>query len=63
MFNSEKLLGAHGSPGENSTTELPEHSIAQGRSQRSGSKVTDVSPVKTLFSESDTDHHLLIVYV
>lgn len=63
MFNSEKLLESHGAAGENSTIELPEHSIAQGRSQCSGSKVTDVSPMKTLFSESDTDHHLFIVYV
>lgn len=45
------------------TGELPEHPVAQGGTQRCGSKVTDVSPVKALFSESDANHHLFIVYV
>lgn len=43
--------------------ELPEHAIAQGRPKSGGSKVTDISLVKTLLSECDAKHHLLIVYV
>lgn len=45
------------------TGELPEHPIAQGGTQRRGPEVTDVPPVKALFSESDADHHLFIVDV
>lgn len=45
------------------TGELPEHPVAQGGTQCCGSKVTDVSPVKALFSESDANHHLFIVYI
>lgn len=50
-------------PGEKRVIELPEHSVAQGRAQGGGSKVTDVSPVEALFRERDADHHLYIVYV
>lgn len=42
---------------------LPEHAVAQSRPQSSGSKVTDVSPVKTLLGERDADHDLDIVDV
>lgn len=44
-------------------TEIPEHPVAQGRPQGGGSKVADVSPVKTLLSQSNADHQLLKVYV
>lgn len=52
-----------GVPGVNAVIDLPEHAIAQGGAQCGGAKMTDVPPVKTLFSESDADHHLVIVDV
>lgn len=62
-LDCEKLFGSNGVSGVSVVMDLPEHAVAQGGAQCGGAKVTDVPPVKTLFSESDADHHLVIVDV